>query len=1027
MFGHYPILGGLSLGLIARVSAKPLNINGTTLGPITNVSVTDVITANIVDSDEIINITVLPESGPIAENAAAPLAGSQLSSLMTTTVQLAVASTTSFADQYTSTVTDTAPQCALGSVSGSPATSSAMIAGQAPFATAASSSVPVAYAASTLLPAVHWDYPTNDLQNLAPANGSNLYYSSGGVSDPTVQHLFGALSSTFQYDAVVLDHSSYVANTSCSSDGILVTFTSTDAYNFASSSWAAASSGFVLVTYTDGCHGASNQQRTFWLIKSLEFSPNSLSIIAEVETEVAIENALSNVDFQWGTYYPPKGNSTASSSSTTSSIAGAQTSSSGRPSPSSSSRGSTSGAVCGNAPSSIIDGLPAANCGDADFDMELDTAIGFLQFDSESSDAASFEEFLPGDVLNATQLADLQDSRTLSRRTSLLGKRSLWDDISDGASSVFDTAVDAGAQAIQAAKDLANEAAAKAAQLAKDLTELDPSISASTDFNFGPDANADSPWGKAAQVYATSASTQSGAGSADVTIYCVDCGIKGHVALAGQVKFNIVDGLHSLNANINANLEAGVNIGLVANAQYSNTNTRRLVEQALPEVGVSVDSIFSVGVFLTVDAVSTVDVSATGQAIVGVTMTIPDFEAKLDLFDQNSAGGSGVTGIEPIFNKRFEATGKIAASVQLALPIEFNCGFEIPALSLKRAISLIERPSLYGKLTVAASTSNVDPASETCNNGIEYFANVQNDLKFDFLGLQTFDLNHYESPPLLQGCQHFTSNDIAKNDLSLSAPAIKGLYANATGKTVTPNLDQPGSTSRRYAFVRRDNTTSTTNDNGDVIDDEPQNDFHNTDTSDETTGTVTDDSTDADGTEYQESASQALELAADAKAQDGIIFTTLIDSQKTFQIAPAQDGPTSDAGLFATAKNLIFGDDQDRVLLFYPEEIGAYNASRIRLAPVSAVPKTAQIITLSQLPGASASSSTYFAFSLEKEIYNLVLCNFDNGAASKVFLVSGQSGLDSLQKNPDIKYTITGAPVSSCAPLSLANGGNGVV
>lgn len=270
---------------------------------------------------------------------------------------------------------------------------------------------------------------------------------------------------------------------------------------------------------------------------------------------------------------------------------------------------------------------------------------------------------------------------------------------------------------------MAEEAAAQAAQLAKDLTELDPSISASTDFNYGPAADADSPWGRAAEVYTTSTTADSGAGSADVTIYCVDCGVKGHVALAGQVKFNVIDGLHALNANLNANLQAGVNIGLVAHAQYSNSNTKSLIRKALPEVGVSVDGVFSVGVFLSVDAISTVDVSAAGQAIVGVTMSIPDFEARLDLFDQDNASKSGVSGLEPTFDKRFEATGKISASVQLALPIDFNCGFEVPALDLKRAISLVERPSLHGKLAVAASTDNVAPASDTCNNGIEYFAN----------------------------------------------------------------------------------------------------------------------------------------------------------------------------------------------------------------------------------------------------------------------------------------------------------------
>jgi hypothetical protein len=301
-------------------------------------------------------------------------------------------------------------------------------------------------------------------------------------------------------------------------------------------------------------------------------------------------------------------------------------------------------------------------------------------------------------------------------------------------------------------------------------SELDPSISGAKDFNFGPDANADSPWGQAVQIYAKEKSSSSGTASGDVTIFCVGCGVKGHVALSGQAKFNILDGLHGLNAAIGANLEAGVNIGLVAHAQYSDTKTKALIRAPLPEVGVAVKGVFSAGVYLSVDAVSTVSVTAEGQALVGVVMTIPDFQAHLNLFDQSSADSSSISGLTPTFEKRFEATGQVAASVQLALPIAINCGFEIPALNLKRAIALIEQPSLYGNLTVAGSTPNVAPASETCNNGIEYFANrkfslqvfenhftdrnpVQNDVKLDFLGLKTFELNHYDSPPLLQGCK----------------------------------------------------------------------------------------------------------------------------------------------------------------------------------------------------------------------------------------------------------------------------------
>lgn len=213
--------------------------------------------------------------------------------------------------------------------------------------------------------------------------------------------------------------------------------------------------------------------------------------------------------------------------------------------------------------------------------------------------------------------------------------------------------------------------------------------------------------------------------------------------------------------------------------------------------------------------------------------------------------------------------------------------------------------------------------------------------------------------------------------------------------------------------------------------------FDNTDFSDERDDPVSDDGATADGTEFQSDATQALRLSSDAASDDGATFTTLIDSQKNFQVAPAQDGnlyavgcaggSASDIGLFAGTKNLIFGDDQDRILLYYPGEMEAYNASRIRLASETMVPKTARVVTLLQSSASSGSSSTYLAATLQKNIFNLVLCNFGNGAASKVFLVSGQSGLDSLRNDPQMKYTITGAPVSDCAPLALVNGGNGVV
>ncbi|KAJ8604623.1 hypothetical protein MRB53_041721 [Persea americana] len=118
--------------------------------------------------------------------------------------------------------------------SGAPSSSAAPSANGAPLSSSGGSAPTFESGAfsggPTLLPAVHWEYPVDDIRNLAPVNSTDLYYSENGVSvwssvrlgclatneypDPNVQHLFASISTTLQYEAVILDHSIYVASTS---------------------------------------------------------------------------------------------------------------------------------------------------------------------------------------------------------------------------------------------------------------------------------------------------------------------------------------------------------------------------------------------------------------------------------------------------------------------------------------------------------------------------------------------------------------------------------------------------------------------------------------------------------------------------------------------------------------------------------------------------------------------------------------------------------------------------------------------
>jgi len=97
--------------------------------------------------------------------------------------------------------------------------------------------------------------------------------------------------------------------------------------------------------------------------------------------------------------------------------------------------------------------------------------------------------------------------------------------------------------------------------------------------------------------------------------------------------------------------------------------------------------------------------------------------------------------------------------------------------------------------------------------------------------------------------------------------------------------------------------------------------------------------------------------------------------------------------------------------------MAVYNVSRIGLSSDVVIPKTADPITLSPIAYDQADSSsptTYFAVTTKQDVYSLVLCSFNDGADSKLFIVNDQSGSDALEDDGNIVYTVIGALVQDC-------------
>ena len=98
-----------------------------------------------------------------------------------------------------------------------------------------------------------------------------------------------------------------------------------------------------------------------------------------------------------------------------------------------------------------------------------------------------------------------------------------------------------------------------------------PNACADIPINVVPSGLVDFSFGQAKQIYSKQKASANGVASGTFTVYCVECGVQGIVHLHGQARFTIADSLTQANAGMKGNIAAGLEIGIDANAEISDT------------------------------------------------------------------------------------------------------------------------------------------------------------------------------------------------------------------------------------------------------------------------------------------------------------------------------------------------------------------------------------------------------------------------------------------------------------------------
>lgn len=524
---------------------------------------------------------------------------------------------------------------------------------------------------------------------------------------------------------MVLDHSSLITAKYDQTNGQLrVEFENVEAFSIAAGSWS-VEGGLILAVYADGCATTKND-RCYYNCLGLYMDEVNLVIIATGFPQDPESMAILG-EAEWGYWEPqPSGSSGPGGSGSTpgSGTTGGSTQGPGTgtdsggaggvipgapspgppgpgvpgpevPSPGVPGDSSPSADTFGDrtrcvAPVDTVYGLPTACLGDY-FDLDLDDQQGYL--DAESN--ALFQAFLF--ELDPEESQDGELSTKLARGLRRRG----W--FSDGFKKLSGAVVNGVKNIGGAIIEKAKQATTLAGSFNRDFPFQIPNPSSNdADAKTPKDTSikqVKSPWGDALLLksFGKEEELKDKQGkSGYLNIYCVGCGVKGNVNIAGRAKWSPLDGgFTEGQVDLKADLNIIFKLGVDAKLQYQKDFNNVIFETGLPSLSYG---IVIIGPRVSFGTRASFVAAAEGQLLAGAEMGLSNAQVVLDFV---SPSKSKTSGWEPYFKPVFEASGQIMLSAELGLPISLKCGVKIAKWD--KNVGITEEPSIKATAQVAAS------------------------------------------------------------------------------------------------------------------------------------------------------------------------------------------------------------------------------------------------------------------------------------------------------------------------------------
>ena len=312
-----------------------------------------------------------------------------------------------------------------------------------------------------------------------------------------------------------------------------------------------------------------------------------------------------------------------------------------------------------------------------------------------------------------------------------------------------------------------------------------------------------SPWGRAKllkglkskdQSSTTAKSSSSSSLNAYVKLYCVNCGAQGSINFAGKAAFSLAGGVSSGQLITDADFNVAFKLGIDAQAEYQYQFTTQIANFGLP--GLSLPGGVTVGPMVSIGTDVNFNAAASGQILAGAQFGLQNAKSTIDFIDSFKPQSSGWT---PVFTPTLEASGQIALSAEIGLPVGTSCGLNILNGKYKYDIGIVDKPSVEAKAQFSGSLSGTVVSITTTDDcsGIATQVSFKNSLYASLVG-KNFELTKPYSKILDKGCIKIPSSSAAANtksscikrrdDTNSTLTDVTSLD-NAT--TITENLPMP--------------------------------------------------------------------------------------------------------------------------------------------------------------------------------------------------------------------------------------------